>query len=312
MLPRYPQTMMRRHGFLLLLLVVAAGSLILPGCDSQQVAGSTPSIFEPTRAPSVSRPTQALPATAKPDPSPTLEPIARYTPTPGSSGGERFSFAVAGDSWKDNPVFREIIARANSEGDAFLVVVGDMTPQGLPEQYHEFQNVIAKSRIPVYAVPGNHDILNGGLQEFLKLYPQRYSFDRGLAHFTMVDNSQGSLAETDLQWLEADLALTTQPLKFVFAHVPPFLLREGNQDEIRAGASAFTGLMARNRVAYVFSGDLHAFRRFSQDGVNYIISGGAGSPLHLPPALGGYYHFVRVTVENATATDEIIRVEGSQ
>lgn len=304
--------MKRGHGFLLLLLTAGLGSLLSLSCDSGQGPGIVTSTLEPTADASfANRSTPTFP-TSTPLLSISPELSATSTPTPASPESPQFSFAVAGDSWKDNPVFREIISRANSEGDAFLVVVGDITTQGLPEQYQEFQNVIANSEIPVYAVPGNHDILNGGLQEFLKLYPQRYSFDHGRAHFAMVDNSQGSLAEADLQWLEGDLAHTDRPLKFVFAHIPPLLLSEGNNGEVRVGALAFTGLMAKSGVAYVFSGDLHAFRRFTQDGVNYIITGGAGSPLHLPPALGGYYHFVKVTVGSNRVTDEVIRVEGSQ
>lgn len=286
--------------------------MVMGGCDTHPASTPAASSQPTASTAATSQPAPTVPPSWSPAPTPPPENTATATavPSPSPLAEESFSFAVAGDSWKDNPIFREIIARANGEGDAFLVIVGDITPQGLPEQYKEFQDVIADSGIPVYAVPGNHDILNGGLQEFLKLYPQRYSFDRGRAHFALVDDSEGNLAEADFRWLEVDLAQTNQPVKFVFVHIPPLLWNDGENGEAGEGASAFTALMEKYHVNYVFCGDLHAFRRFTENGVNYVITGGAGSPLHLPPPLGGYYHFVRVKIEGTKIQDEVIRVEG--
>jgi hypothetical protein len=287
--PRLSGFRSARRGALLVLVVVLVAGVALSACGS-----------EPSAALALPPPTQTPPATA-------TAPKTLVSPEPELQAPE-FSFAVCGDSWKDNPVFREIIARANAEGDAFLVVVGDITPQGLPDQFAEFESVVAASKIPVYAVPGNHDVLNNGLDEFVKLYPEHYSFDHELAHFAMVDDSGGMVPQGELEWLEKDLAATTQPVKFVFLHVPPILFSNTPQP---AGSPEppFLKLMEQYRVADVFSGDLHAFRRFRNNQVNYIITGGAGSPLHLPSALGGYYHFVRVTVHGGSVSDEVIPIE---
>ena len=44
------------------------------------------------------------------------------------------------------------------------------------------------------------------------------------------------------------------------------------------------------------------------DGVVYIITAGAGAPLYAAPEDGGFYHFVKVTVQGDRVTDEVVRI----
>ncbi len=91
----------------------------------------------------------------------------------------------------------------------FIVASGDLTAGGQREEYQEYLNAIATSRLPVYHASGNHDddaeIEGANFMDFLG--PLYYSFDYGAVHFIVYDG-EGDLrcdwAKQDC-WMRADL-----------------------------------------------------------------------------------------------------------
>src|SRR5205807_6620552 len=63
---------------------------------------------------------------------------------------------------------REPLSRVRDEADV-LVIAGDLTNFGKPEEMHSLLNALVRLRIPIVAVLGNHDYENGQEQELMKL-----------------------------------------------------------------------------------------------------------------------------------------------
>src|SRR5256714_12318336 len=63
---------------------------------------------------------------------------------------------------------REPLARVRDEADV-LVIAGDLTNYGKPEEMHSLLNALVRLRIPIVAVLGNHDYESGQEQELMKL-----------------------------------------------------------------------------------------------------------------------------------------------
>ncbi len=63
---------------------------------------------------------------------------------------------------------REPLARAREEADV-LVIAGDLTNYGRPEEMHSLLNALVRLRIPIVAVLGNHDYESGQEQELMRL-----------------------------------------------------------------------------------------------------------------------------------------------
>ena len=63
---------------------------------------------------------------------------------------------------------REPLSRVREHADV-LVIAGDLTNYGKPEEMHSLLNALVRLRIPIVAVLGNHDYESGQEQELIKL-----------------------------------------------------------------------------------------------------------------------------------------------
>src|SRR5581483_6914361 len=54
--------------------------------------------------------------------------------------------------------FEKAIAQVNKAAVDFVLVTGDLSNGGQPEQLREFRSRTRKLKAPVYYVPGNHDV----------------------------------------------------------------------------------------------------------------------------------------------------------
>ena len=63
---------------------------------------------------------------------------------------------------------REPFTRVRDEADV-LVIAGDLTNYGKPDEMHSLLNALVRLRIPIVAVLGNHDYESGQEQELMKM-----------------------------------------------------------------------------------------------------------------------------------------------
>ncbi|MDD5383181.1 MAG: metallophosphoesterase [Candidatus Margulisbacteria bacterium] len=227
---------------------------------------------------------------------------------------DSFSFVVFGDNHGSNQVFIDLIGKLDREGrDDLAVNTGDMVNSGRPGDYQKYLELIKKLKLKVYQVPGNHDVAFGGDRYFAKYFgPFYYSFDHKNSHFIVLNNAfQGSFTARQFAWLKNDLAKTDKENIFVFMHRPTFDPSEIFDDYVMSGRETVNKLMElfqKYKVDYVFAGHIHGYARAERDGVVYIVSGGAGGPLHLLREFGGFYNYVRITVDGNKISDKVMRV----
>lgn len=218
-----------------------------------------------------------------------------------------FTFAVAGDSYRNPKVWARVLAAVAESGGEFLVHTGDLVPESTEEEWRIFRESMAGFSLPFYPVPGNHDAMAGDLDLYMAnsgAPANHYSFDRGPVHLVMADTHHGGPTAAELDWLREDLSATEQPIKMVFMHHPPFD-PDGTDHIMAFGNEAIMELLAEMQVDYVFAGHIHAYVQGERDGVTYYITGGAGSPLYAghPQAV---HHYLLVTVRGEDVTVEMV------
>jgi 3',5'-cyclic AMP phosphodiesterase CpdA len=226
----------------------------------------------------------------------------------------KFSFAVLGDNREVDAVFADIIKRINNDHDIkFVMSTGDITLRGTSAEYEKYWQMCAACDVKIYDTIGNHDlgVFNAGQKIFKKKYGETYYYlDLEDSRFIMLDNSRSKgLGREQLKWLKGVLA--TPKKKFVFMHKPLFDPTGTYPNYVmtpKAENEALGKLFIRDGVSYVFAGHIHGYGREERDGIVYILTAGAGAPLYLPAFNGGFYHYVKVTVDGSKITDEMVKV----
>ena len=230
-----------------------------------------------------------------------LDQAAAATPV------KAFSFMQVSDSHigfkkPANPdasvTFREAVARIRAMPDKpdFIIHTGDITQLSKPEEFDDADQIIGEAGLPVFHVPGEHDMLDDGNgQAYLARYGKGtkgagwYSFDHKGVHFVALINvanlkpgGQGSLGPEQLAWLKDDLAgrPSSQPV-VVFAHMPLWTIYQdwgwGTDDAAEA-----LGQLARFGSVTVLNGHIHQIMQKVEGHVTFHTAASTAFPQPAP------------------------------
>ena len=180
---------------------------------------------------------------------------------------------------------RETVARVRAMPvrPDFALHTGDVTHLAKPEQFDTARALLSELNMPIHFVPGEHDIVDGNdPRPFLtQLGKDRssdgwYSFDVGGAHFialvnvlNLADKGMGSLGETQLAWLQKDVAgLSASTPIVLFSHFPLWALYPdwgwGTADAAQA-----LSLLRRFGSVTALNGHIHQIQRRVEGNVSF-------------------------------------------
>jgi 3',5'-cyclic-AMP phosphodiesterase len=153
--------------------------------------------------------------------------------------------------------FRDLVA---ARGAAFVIVAGDLADTGRPAEFARYAAWAGSLGVPVYAVPGNHDLYNDGWTSYRSWVGRGfYSFSLGGRSFYFLDSGNGTLGRTQLQLLREAFAADSNE-KVVTCHYPltgagaTLYYRLTNKAE----RAALLDLYASGGVRLLLEGHLHA------------------------------------------------------
>jgi hypothetical protein len=218
-----------------------------------------------------------------------------------------FCFATMGDNRGNIKEFPEIISQLNNQY-AFAINNGDTVNHGYIWQYIPFHQQIKKSAIPYMVVIGNHELnspFGGGW--FNLLYgDHNYTFVYGNTKFIAINNNP--ITDETFIWLEKELDNDFDN-NIIIMHQPAYDPRydDWNDDGwygMKERGVKLMNLLEENNVQMVIAGHLHGYEEDKQNGIQYIITGGAGAKLKD----GAFYHYTKVCVNGNEINWEVIRI----
>jgi predicted phosphodiesterase len=181
-----------------------------------------------------------------------------------------FKIAVLSDPHYHYSKLYDAVAHINAQDDfAFAVVVGDLSENGLKQEFIYFRDAMSKLRIPYLTVIGNHDYLSNGELVYSQMFgPYNYSFVFNKVKFVFFDNNTiESEKEPDMTWLEAELS-SNQGYNHVipFSHIPPYDQQMKNHYE------EFHRMLVDNNIDLSVHGHRHdwSMDQVYGDGVDYV------------------------------------------
>ncbi|MHC4114141.1 MAG: metallophosphoesterase [Planctomycetota bacterium] len=251
--------------------------------------------------------------------------------------GKSFMFAVYGDprpgDTQTDRNHKEVIAQIINHEPVFCLVLGDMVDDGakvkLWEDFFRIESGLLR-RAGIYTVMGDNDYLNGrGLcaKYFPKLEKGYYKFEWGGVQFFGLrawdtrgkqQREEINAESEQVRWLESELVkeeVQEAPFRVVFLHDPVYISRGKSSDTLRR---IWAPILQKYKVDVVFA-SWHLYERSSNEGITYIISGGAGAELiwmKKDPAFASQtearrYHFCRVDVDSGVMIIRAVATDGT-
>jgi len=201
----------------------------------------------------------------------------------GDVAGSEFPFSSRESGYH---AFREIVHELNAQRPDFVVSTGDLAARATHLAYRRLRVMLRRLSVPMTVTPGNHDYVHQRVvraQYFRALFGSDHGdVTIGSLRLILLNNSWGSLADAQIEWITATLSRpTTAAHTVVFCHKPVFDPRNDTYYgmEHRPHAELLHELFRKHGVRAVFSGHIHSLLTTERDGVMYVISGGAGSKL---------------------------------
>ncbi|MBN1699990.1 MAG: metallophosphoesterase [Spirochaetales bacterium] len=222
---------------------------------------------------------------------------------------DHFRFVILGDrtGGRIDPIYECIVENSLAHNADFYITVGDQIDGGVSrtdsihKQWDGYLSIIEPVPVPVFLVPGNHDIWSPLSETIWYQKTGRnpnYSFTHRHVHFTVLDTSRWesgeTLPETTITWLKEDLAKNkTAPLTIVFYHKPFWYttLRFEKKDMLH-------DICREYGVDAVFNGHLHIYHAAEYDGIRYTIVGSSGGSLkEYGSSRDNFFHYAVVDIE---------------
>jgi 3',5'-cyclic AMP phosphodiesterase CpdA len=209
------------------------------------------------------------------------------------------------------PVLESILADLASQDLDFLLLPGDLTQHGEPENHAWLRDRLAQLPYPVYVVPGNHDIpvpaadaisiapqafphyyRQFGYQDSDRLYyscpilPGVRLFSLNSNQFAPGGQQMGYVDPEQLAWLEQELAQASEPIKLtmvhhnVIEHLPHQSRHPLGRRYMLDNARQVATVLRQGGVELVFTGHLHIQDIAEKNGLYDITTGSLVSYPH--------------------------------
>jgi len=215
---------------------------------------------------------------------------------------DQFSFIHYGDCGTGSKLQKQIRDVMLLDTVDFGLVAGDVD-QGNGDNYDKIYFSVYKDMLKNtchFTSIGNHDTYYDSAKTYLKdfylphnnpLQTERYySFTWGDSKFICLDSNTDWVDNEDqLEWLKEQLESNDKKWLFVYFHHPAYTVAWSFDYHLKIGHSynkyegdtivrkLWLPLFEKYEVDFVLNGHAHCYQRGELNGVNYVISGGAGT-----------------------------------
>lgn len=197
--------------------------------------------------------------------------------------------------------YEQAVKRINEINPDFVVITGDLVHISKDEnQLAEYKRItdMIRSDIPVYQIPGNHDVENEPTDADITFYKSRYGDDKfSFVHkdhlfiginSNLIKSHTPVFEEEQLKWLTNELKKShSYKRTIVFSH-HPFFSKDINEPEAYfnvdlASRHQYFELFASSGVQAVFAGHHHQNSHGIFNGIEMVTTSAIGEPLGKDP-----------------------------
>ncbi len=190
---------------------------------------------------------------------------------------------IAGDSRNDTRgVLPEIVKQSNKIPNlALFMHLGDMTGGASEKEFENYNATIAKVKVPVVAIAGNHERGRDTTRYERMVGPAYFTKQVGRWRFIFLDNSRKTLGDIQWSWLKRELvdAKSAHEYVAIAVHKPLWCPPAGGHVMENPERERVLSLVESSGVKVVLGAHWHNYFRGAKNKVVHVTTGGAGAPL---------------------------------
>jgi 3',5'-cyclic AMP phosphodiesterase CpdA len=189
--------------------------------------------------------------------------------------GNSFSFIFVTDlhiRGGSHAYFRDL--KDHLDGAMFVLVGGDITNDGKREDVDEFLAASAALGVPVYAVPGNHDLFDGGWDNTKRIGPSSFTLKLSpTVRLVGLDSANGTLGTEQTEWLSDILSDAKESGIIVMTHMNYFSdgYDVASQFSSVEETAMILSMYRKAGVDVTLSGHTHTYDEDNVDGMKVLV-----------------------------------------
>ena len=203
---------------------------------------------------------------------------------------------------KETELYEKAINEINRLRPDFIVITGDLVNNKDDNpQVEEFKRITSriKTSIPVWFIPGNHDIGQSPLQNDIDKFTSDYGHDRfsfmhknclfiGLNSCLIKANTPG-LEQIQFEWLRKELSKAGKVNHIILFSHYPFFINGYDEPETYSNLpvearNRYLGLLEEFGADAVFAGHLHNNATANYNHIEMVTTSAVGKPLEKAPS----------------------------
>ncbi len=207
----------------------------------------------------------------------------------------------------------ECVREVNKLSPDTVIITGDLTWGGLPEEFHQARDFIDKLEPKPIVIMGNHDARNVGYEAFEDHFGERMAIHEDDRVFLIgVDSSspdvdEGHIGRVFLRSIHESLASAPKEKVKIFAlhhHLVP-IPNAGRERNILIDAGDTLRMLIEDEVKLVLSGHRHVSWTWEIENTAIVHAGTVGSP-RIRGMPGQNYSVIRIDTESISVGLKLI------
>lgn len=202
----------------------------------------------------------------------------------------------------------ELIETSNKDNPDLILHAGDIVDADTKEEWDGIKEILSKVSKPFIVTAGNHDTLNNSNELSLNFGDSTQFYTYGNANIITLNSSKmSSIYSTDptqYEFLKRALNLTNRKNIIILTHVPVKDFINKNyimpERDIKLLKDIIIDYKSKNKdknVLVIF-GHQHIFKKWNENGVDFIIAGNGSGKRYAKLEDGGYLGFTRLYIND--------------
>jgi predicted MPP superfamily phosphohydrolase len=226
------------------------------------------------------------------------EQLIENIPSQKISTEKNISFAVISDIHSDFQNLQKVLDKIKNDKMDFVIIAGDLTTVGAASEFKKVKDLLDKSGLKYYVIPGNHDYYKKTAitNPFLDVFSLSYeSFQINQTKFILIDNA-GDVDQVQSNWIDGQIADCPKLYCLVFSHMPlnhEYLLHIMGEDnpKIALEAKSLVKKLVDFKIKKLYAGHIHYLSDYIFEGLETYTDGAIYTNKNQSPS-----RFLEVTV----------------